>query len=100
MARTTKATETVAEPKVKSERLTPFESHGSRFYRITVPRDVAEELDAELRYEFQIDRAGVMTFTPIAKPAPARKARATKTVAKKTTAAKARARRAAVVAAT
>lgn len=52
-------------------------------------REAAGGGNPEVRYEFGvIDSDGTMAYRPIAKPARARKARATKAVTKKTTAAR------------
>lgn len=76
MPRTTRTAKSTAKPKTvtpaapkapKAERLTSFESHGSRFYRVTVPRSFGEAHLAKAgveTWDFAEKPDGTLVFTP------------------------------------
>jgi hypothetical protein len=52
--------------KPKTERITAFNSHGARFYRMTLPRDWAARYEsAANRWECEIADDGTVTFKPV-----------------------------------
>jgi hypothetical protein len=76
MPRATTNTKSAAKPKnvapaapkaAKLERLTSFESHGSRFFRITVPRAFGEAhlaMAGAETWDFAENPDGTLVFTP------------------------------------
>lgn len=69
-AKATPANEAEAAKPAKAERLTSFESHGARFFRLTVPRTWGEEhlpMAGAETWEFHQEADGRLVFTPRAK---------------------------------
>jgi hypothetical protein len=52
----------------KTERITAFNSHGARFYRMTLPREWAAQYEsAANRWHCEIAADGTVTFKPVGK---------------------------------
>lgn len=52
----------------KTERITAFNSHGARFFRMTLPREWAAQYEnAVNRWECEIADDGTVTFKPVRK---------------------------------